>query len=96
MNCNTTHYRANSSSVPGDPTLSAVRRGPRRASLGLGLASLVVLVVWTAATKPAHPPRLLEGWNGVLQRATLLPFLAWVVVAALHELKEDAFSPRVA
>ena len=21
MNCNTTHYRANSSSVPGDPTL---------------------------------------------------------------------------
>ena len=23
MNCNTTHYRANSSSVPGDPTLSA-------------------------------------------------------------------------
>ena len=23
MNCNTTHYRANSSSVPGDPTLGA-------------------------------------------------------------------------
>ena len=24
MNCNTTHYRANSSSVPGDPTHRAV------------------------------------------------------------------------
>ena len=24
MNCNTTHYRANSSSVPGDPTLNAI------------------------------------------------------------------------
>ena len=24
MNCNTTHYRANSSSVPGDPTLPGV------------------------------------------------------------------------
>ena len=23
MNCNTTHYRANSSSVPGDPTVGA-------------------------------------------------------------------------
>ena len=27
MNCNTTHYRANSSSVPGDPTLTAYRGG---------------------------------------------------------------------
>ena len=26
MNCNTTHYRANSSSVPGDPTLAIVNR----------------------------------------------------------------------
>ena len=26
MNCNTTHYRANSSSVPGDPTYLAVRK----------------------------------------------------------------------
>ena len=26
MNCNTTHYRANSSSVPGDPTGAAQRR----------------------------------------------------------------------
>ena len=25
MNCNTTHYRANSSSVPGDPTGKAIR-----------------------------------------------------------------------
>ena len=25
MNCNTTHYRANSSSVPGDPTESELR-----------------------------------------------------------------------
>ena len=24
MNCNTTHYRANSSSVPGDPTIAPV------------------------------------------------------------------------
>ena len=26
MNCNTTHYRANSSSVPGDPTLAKHKR----------------------------------------------------------------------
>lgn len=28
MNCNTTHYRANSSSVPGDPTKSHDTYGP--------------------------------------------------------------------
>ena len=30
MNCNTTHYRANSSSVPGDPTDEALRVYPVR------------------------------------------------------------------
>ena len=36
MNCNTTHYRANSSSVPGDPTASvshAKRKAVRIAKL---------------------------------------------------------------
>ena len=28
MNCNTTHYRANSSSVPGDPTITAEKKDP--------------------------------------------------------------------
>ena len=35
MNCNTTHYRANSSSVPGDPTFLACKGGngePREGS----------------------------------------------------------------
>ena len=43
MNCNTTHYRANSSSVPGDPTcirwacdfIDAVADGRRPGSIGI-------------------------------------------------------------
>ena len=34
MNCNTTHYRANSSSVPGDPTQ---KEGRKEISIGIGL-----------------------------------------------------------
>ena len=40
MNCNTTHYRANSSSVPGDPTVS--RRAEDRLKLILDLTNQVV------------------------------------------------------
>ena len=45
MNCNTTHYRANSSSVPGDPTaVEAVHRIGTRWTLGLASsANRVVL-----------------------------------------------------
>ena len=35
MNCNTTHYRANSSSVPGDPTQGKVYTGQQALPLGL-------------------------------------------------------------
>ena len=35
MNCNTTHYRANSSSVPGDPTLPALTDAVARLSVQL-------------------------------------------------------------
>ena len=46
MNCNTTHYRANSSSVPGDPT---DRTGRRKifvlaASIVYGLALFVIAI----------------------------------------------------
>ena len=33
MNCNTTHYRANSSSVPGDPTISILAQRTRPITL---------------------------------------------------------------
>ena len=35
MNCNTTHYRANSSSVPGDPTTAWLPDGPEARKRGL-------------------------------------------------------------
>ena len=43
MNCNTTHYRANSSSVPGDPTISGLALSKEvKAAADLGLeASLI-------------------------------------------------------
>ena len=37
MNCNTTHYRANSSSVPGDPTAQHSRRLLHETTVGAGL-----------------------------------------------------------
>ena len=37
MNCNTTHYRANSSSVPGDPTLHYPERVIKLAMTGTGI-----------------------------------------------------------
>ena len=42
MNCNTTHYRANSSSVPGDPT------GRAKHGAGLGSAELIPVTDWAA------------------------------------------------
>ena len=38
MNCNTTHYRANSSSVPGDPTVEQIFGLP---GLGQGMLNAV-------------------------------------------------------
>ena len=40
MNCNTTHYRANSSSVPGDPT-QIIDTGPTVADTGPTVADAV-------------------------------------------------------
>ena len=72
MNCNTTHYRANSSSVPGDPTSQLTR-------VFVGRIELV-----TPATENAIEAALLSGDCKALQKYDR--FLATMVeiIAAKH------------
>ena len=58
MNCNTTHYRANSSSVPGDPTLGIKAATPRN------MAERGIEVTVLPATSTA-PEILAAGPDGV-------------------------------
>ena len=61
MNCNTTHYRANSSSVPGDPTRDSARQELAKA-LDIDLIEFVargwatVLRLREYADRERHPP----------------------------------------
>ena len=71
MNCNTTHYRANSSSVPGDPTEEAdtVLWTAQQASPAAPPPIPVTPPVWEPApisgyTLPPEQPNPSTGWGG--------------------------------
>ena len=81
MNCNTTHYRANSSSVPGDPTASSwqerlfelIRFGEGYVACKGGTGTLVELaVVWEMLNKGvmAGKPFVTLGdfWRPIIER----------------------------
>ena len=62
MNCNTTHYRANSSSVPGDPTQSAPWTGLTGANDGTAYDAEVATLL--GVFKPSTVVRLAEILDG--------------------------------
>jgi hypothetical membrane protein len=65
-----------------DPALRAFRRW----SLGLGIASLAAVVLFKLALLPPASNPLLP-WRGLIQRATVIPFLVWLFIFGLMMLK---------
>ena len=59
MNCNTTHYRANSSSVPGDPTVVNIPLHDRR--IGIELADLKFIPKVVGVAGGVHKTRAILG-----------------------------------
>jgi hypothetical protein len=65
-----------------DPALRAFRRW----SLGLGIACLAAVVLFKLALMPPASNPLLP-WRGLIQRATVIPFLVWLFIFGLMMLK---------
>jgi hypothetical protein len=65
-----------------DPTLRAFRRW----SLGLGIVCVVAVVLFKLALLPPASNPLLP-WRGLIQRATVIPFLVWLFIFGLVMLK---------
>ena len=83
MNCNTTHYRANSSSVPGDPTTGTLAWIAWAIPIDAGMAIVLWIgIVITAqafqVTPRAHAPAVVIGmlpgigaWGAIMAKAGL-------------------------
>ena len=89
MNCNTTHYRANSSSVPGDPIL-VDGLGVDRDLLGIAIA--VALLALVALGVRAWKER---GWiharYALLLALLLAPYALWIALGQnLHQQPRHA------
>jgi Protein of unknown function (DUF998) len=46
------------------------------------ITSAAVLVMSLGPTQPPAPPNAVNAWNGVLQRALIVPYLAWIFMFA--------------
>ena len=65
-----------------DPTLRAFRRW----SFALGIVSVTGVVLFKLALLPP-PSNPLLPWRGLIQRATVIPFLVWLFIFGLMMLK---------
>jgi Protein of unknown function (DUF998) len=74
-----------------DPALRAFRRW----SVGLGIASLAAVILLKLALLPPASNPLLP-WRGLIQRATVIPFLAWLFVFGLMMLNHGRLTRAAA
>ena len=58
MNCNTTHYRANSSSVPGDPTRATLERAGAGIAVTPGDVEMLTDAIANLAANPEGRARM--------------------------------------
>ena len=98
MNCNTTHYRANSSSVPGDPTLVELAWSvlqPVRGSLPkgswVGIAFLIAfagLLLWPVAglTLPSYLTAQAAKFFRLSQTFAILRVVVFLAMAGFSQL----------
>ncbi|HEU5088721.1 MAG TPA: DUF998 domain-containing protein [Roseiflexaceae bacterium] len=53
-------------------------------TLVVGVVTATALVIWSVGpTRPPLPPNVWNAWNGLLQRAILLPYSVWAFTLAL-------------
>lgn len=59
-------------------------------TLVLGMMSALGVVLLTVSTKPTTLQGLFAGWEGVIQRAAIIPFMFWISIFAV-EIREKNF-----